>query len=148
MITYQPIRARYEMAVRDALAGLSPGIVLYYDNVQEEPLPGGSVVEYATITVSFPSTAIADLCGSMQRILGNVQVNIYGRRMNGMKRLEEAAAAVACALMSIHEYPEPENVVTFVSEHRWAKPRTEWERPIGIDRCISSIHRTPRIRLA
>jgi hypothetical protein len=132
MITYQPIRARYEMAVRDALAGLSPGIVLYYDNVQEEPLPGGSVVEYATITVSFPSTAIADLCGSMQRILGNVQVNIYGRRMNGMKRLEEAAAAVACALMSIHEYPEPENVVTFVQSIAGPNPVLSGNDPLAL----------------
>ncbi|MEK9630356.1 MAG: hypothetical protein VW076_00615 [Synechococcus sp.] len=112
MINYQPIRARYELAVRDALAGLEPGMVLYYDNVQEEPLPGGSVVEYATITISFPSTSIADICGNMQRILGNVQVNIYGPRMDGMKRLEEAAAAVVCTLMNIHEYPLPENVIT------------------------------------
>ena len=132
MIDYQPIRARYELAVRDALAGLSPGVVLYYDNVQEEPLPGGSVVEYATITISFPGSSIAEICGSMQRILGNVQVNIYGPRMNGMKRLEEAAAAVVCALMEIHEYPDPEGVITHTQNVAGPNPVLSGNDPMAL----------------
>ena len=132
MIDYQPIRARYELAVREALAGLTPGIVLYYDNVQEEPLPGGSVVEYATITISFPNTAIADICGGMQRILGNVQVNIYGPRMNGMKRLEEAAAVVVCQLMDIHNYPDPDNVITFTQGVAGPNPVLSGNNPLAL----------------
>ena len=36
MIDYQSIRARYELAVRAALAPKSRS---YYDNVEEEPIP-------------------------------------------------------------------------------------------------------------
>ena len=53
MLNYQAIRARYELAVRDALLPLS--VPLHYDNVQEEVIPTeGSITEYATITIRFP----------------------------------------------------------------------------------------------
>ena len=129
---YQPIRARYEMAVRDALAGLTPPVPLYYDNVQEEPLPGGSTEEYATITISFPGSAEADLCGAIGRILGNVQVNMNAPRMTGMRRLEEMAAAVVCALMSIHEYPMPDNVITHVQRILGPNPVLSGQNPQAI----------------
>ena len=113
MLNYQAIRARYELAIRDALLPLD--VPLHYDNVQEQPIPeGGSVEEYATITISFPSSTEPDLCGGVVFIRGNVQVNMYAPRMGGMFRLEQMAAAVVCALMSIGDYPEPDNVRTSV----------------------------------
>lgn len=114
MSIYQPIRARYELAVNDALAGMSPAIPLYFDNVQEEPLDGGATVEYAQITISFPSSTEPSLCGGVYRITGNVQVNINGPRMSGMRRLEDAAHEVVCALLKINDYPLPLGVVTKV----------------------------------
>ena len=45
MLDYKSIRARYELAIRDALLPLS--VPLHYDNVQEQPIPeGGSIEEY------------------------------------------------------------------------------------------------------
>jgi hypothetical protein len=113
MLNYQAIRARYELAVRDALLPLD--VPLHYDNVQEQPIPeGGSIEEYAVITISFPSSTEPDICGGVVFIRGNVQVNMYAPRMGGMFRLEQMAAAVVCALMTIDEYPEPANVHTGV----------------------------------
>ena len=111
MLDYKSIRARYELAIRDALLPLS--VPLHYDNVQEQPIPErGSIEEYATITIDFPSSTEPDLCGGMVAIRGNVQVNMYAPRMGGMMRLEQMAAAVVCALMTISDYPDPENVIT------------------------------------
>ena len=52
MIPYQLIRARYELAVRAALA--PEGVVLHYDNVEEEPIPvtGAVAVRMAGIALS------------------------------------------------------------------------------------------------
>ena len=111
MLDYRSIRARYELAIRDALLPLS--VPLHYDNVQEQPIPTeGSITEYATITISFPSSTEPDICGGVVFIRGNVQVNMYAPRMGGMMRLEQMAAAVVCALMTISDYPQPENVTT------------------------------------
>jgi hypothetical protein len=113
MSIYQPIRARYELAIRDALA--EHDVILHYDNVQEEPIPAeGATEEYASMTISFPGSAEPTLCGGIYRILGNVQVNIYGPRMLGMRRLEELADSVVCALMTINDYPTPDNVTTSI----------------------------------
>ena len=113
MIDYQSIRARYELAVRAALA--PERVVLHYDNVEEEPIPvTGALTEYAVITVSFPSSTEADLCGGVVFVRGNVQVNIAGPRGAGMRRLEKLAGDVICALMDIDNYPEPEGVNTGV----------------------------------
>ena len=111
MLDYKSIRARYELAIRDALLPLN--VPLHYDNVEEQPIPeGGSIEEYATITISFPSSTEPELCGGVVLIRGNVQVNMYAPRMGGMMRLEQMAAAVVCALMTINDYPDPENVTT------------------------------------
>jgi hypothetical protein len=113
MISYQSIRARYELAVRAALA--PEGVVLHYDNVFEQPIPvTGAVAEYAVITVSFPSSTEPDLCGGVVYVRGNVQVTITGPRGAGMRRLEMLAGDVVCALMAIDEFPEPEGVRTGV----------------------------------
>ena len=39
MLDYRSIRARYELAIRDALLPLD--VPLHYDNVQEQPIPDG-----------------------------------------------------------------------------------------------------------
>lgn len=121
MLNYKAIRARYELAVRDALIPL--GVPLHYDNVQEEVIPTeGSITEYATITISFPSSTEPDLCGGLVAIRGNVQVNMYAPRMGGMFRLEQMAAAVVCALMTINDYPDPDNVITHVQSVQGPNP--------------------------
>ena len=121
MLDYKSIRARYELAIRDALLPLD--VPLHYDNVQEQPIPTeGSITEYATITISFPSSTEPDLCGLMVAIRGNVQVNMYAPRMGGMMRLEQMAAAVVCALMTIGDYPDPENVITSVQSIQGPTP--------------------------
>jgi hypothetical protein len=121
MLDYRSIRARYELAIRDALLPLD--VPLHYDNVQEQPIPTeGSITEYATITISFPSSTEPDLCGGVVFIRGNVQVNMYAPRMGGMMRLEQMAAAVVCALMSIGDYPDPDNVRTSVQSIQGPTP--------------------------
>jgi len=114
MLDYKSIRARYELAIRDSLLPLS--VPLHYDNVQEQPISEfGSIEEYATITISFPSSTEPDICGGVVLIRGNVQVNCYAPRMGGMMRLEQMGAAVVCALLTISDYPDPENVITHCS---------------------------------
>ena len=131
MLNYQPIRARYELAVRDALLAL--GVPLHYDNVQEEVIPpGGSVTTYATITISFPSSTEADLCGGVVHVRGNVQVNMYAPRMGGMLRLEQMASAVVCALMNIGSYPEPDGVITSVQSVSGPTPLLSGQDPQAI----------------
>jgi hypothetical protein len=131
MLNYQPIRARYELAIRDALLPL--GVPLHYDNVQEEVIPpGGSVTTYATITISFPSSTEADLCGGVVHIRGNVQVNMYAPRMGGMLRLEQMASAVICALMDIGSYPEPDGVITSVQSISGPTPLLSGQDPQAI----------------
>ena len=121
MLNYQAIRARYELAIRDALLPID--VPLHYDNVQEQPIPTeNSITEYATITISFPSSTEPDICGGVVFIRGNVQVNMYAPRMGGMMRLEQMAAAVVCALMGIGEYPDPENVTTSVQSIQGPTP--------------------------
>ena len=121
MLNYQAIRARYELAIRDALLPID--VPLHYDNVQEQPIPTeGSITEYATITISFPSSTEPDICGGVVFIRGNVQVNMYAPRMGGMMRLEQMAAAVVCALMTIGDYPDPENVITSVQSIQGPTP--------------------------
>ena len=113
MIQYAPIRARYELAIRDCLG--PHGMVLHYDNVQEQPIPeAGAIAEYATITISFPSSTESDLCGGVVFVRGNVQINLYVPKMQGMRRLETIAGDVVCCLLEIDNYPEPEGVRTFV----------------------------------
>ena len=113
MLDYRSIRARYELAIRDALLPLD--VPLHYDNVQEQPIPTeGAITEYATVSISFPSSTEPDICGGVVFIRGNVQVNCYAPRMGGMFRLEQMGAAVVCALMTIGDYPEPTNVITSV----------------------------------
>ena len=133
MLSYQPIRARYEMAIRDALSGLVPPVPLHYDNVQQEVLPGqGATTEYATITISFPSSTESDICGGVVFIRGNVQVNMLTPRLTGMLRLEEMAAAVVCALMSIGDYPKPVNVKTGVQAIQGPTPILNGQDPQAI----------------
>ena len=127
MLDYKSIRARYELAIRDALLPLS--VPLHYDNVQEQPIPTeGSITEYATITISFPSSTEPDICGGVVFIRGNVQVNMYAPRMGGMMRLEQMAAAVVCALMTISDYPilktSPPIAAAFKDQHRSLAVRT------------------------
>ena len=133
MSMYQPIRARYEMAIRDALSALTPSVALHYDNVQQEVIPGqGATTEYATITISFPSSTEPDVCGGVVFIRGNVQVNMQTPRLVGMLRLEEMAEAVVCALLAIDEYPLPENVRTGVSSIQGPTPVLNGQDPQAI----------------
>ena len=131
MLDYRSIRARYELAIRDALLPLD--VPLHYDNVQEQPIPeGGSIEEYAVITISFPSSTEPEICGGMVNIRGNVQVNMYAPRMGGMMRLEQMAAAVVCALMTINDYPEPENVITHCGSIQGPNPILSGQDPQAI----------------
>ena len=131
MLDYRSIRARYELAIRDALLPLD--VPLHYDNVQEQPIPeGGSIEEYAVITISFPSSTEPEICGGIINIRGNVQVNMYAPRMGGMVRLEQMAAAVVCALMTINDYPEPANVITHCGSIQGPNPILSGQDPQAI----------------
>ena len=146
MLNYQPIRARYELAIRDALLPLS--VPLHYDNVQEQPIGEfGSVEEYATITISFPSSTEPDLCGGVVFIRGNVQVNMHAPRMGGMMRLEQMASAVVCALMTISDYPDPENVIYTLRQHSRTNTYPWRSRSTGCNRSFSAFYGSRRIRL-
>ena len=144
MIPYQLIRARYELAVRAALA--PEGVVLHYDNVEEEPIPvTGAVAEYAVITVSFPSSTEPDICGGVVFVRGNVQVNIAGPRGAGMRRLEKLAGDVICALMDIDNYPEPQGVSTGVQGIQGPTPVLVGQDPQAL--VVVSAPFTARVKL-
>ena len=131
----QPIRARYELAIRDALGNLEPSVQLYYDNVGEEPpRDGGALVEYGVITVSFPNGTEPLICreaSSIRAVRGNVQVNLYHPRQLGMLRLEEMADAVICALMRINTYPFPEGVITHTGSVTGPNPLLIGDDPLA-----------------
>ena len=132
----QPIRARYELAIRDALASLTPSVQLFYDNVGEEPpRDGGALVEYGIITISFPNATSPIICpemSSVREVRGNVQVNLYHPRQQGMLRLEEMADAVICALMTINTYPEPADVITHTQSISGPDPVLVGDDPMAV----------------
>ena len=111
-MSYQEIRARYELAIRDAVAP----VPVMFDNVQEEiPTPGGSDQYYVVLTISFAqSMAPALACGPVVAIEGNVQAIVYGTRSLGMRTIELIAEQIVCALADIHNYPDPADVTTHV----------------------------------
>ena len=111
-MSYQEIRARYELAIRDAVAP----VPVMFDNVQEEiPTPGGADQYYVVLTISFAQSMVPALsCGPIGAIEGNVQAIVYGTRSLGMLRIEEIAREIVCALADIHNYPDPDNVITHV----------------------------------
>ena len=110
-MSYQEIRARYELAISDAVAP----VPVMFDNVQEEiPTPGGSDQYYVVLTVSFAQSMVATLGCAFAMVEGNVQATVYGTRSLGMRRIEEIAEQIVCALADIHNYPDPDDVITHV----------------------------------
>ena len=101
-MSFQAIRAAFEVALTDAFGAMSPAVPCYYDNVQETP-PNA---EHVLINISYPSMTVPVICkgpNHVELIRGNVQVSIYCKRREGMKRLEELSATAAQVLVDIHD---------------------------------------------
>lgn len=134
---YQKIRARYELAIRDAVAP----VPVMFDNVQEEiPLPGGSDQTYVVLTISFATSILPALsgppsedvaCGPIGGINGNVQAQVYSTRSLGMLTLETVARQIVCALADIHLYPDPDDVITHVQSVNGPTPALAGNSPFA-----------------
>lgn len=101
-MTFQAIRAAFEVALTDAFAAVSPAVPCYYDNVQETP-PNA---EHVLINISYPSMTVPVICkdeNQAELIRGNVQVSIYTKRREGMGRLEDLSAVAAQVLAGMHD---------------------------------------------
>ena len=100
-MSFQAIRAAFEVALTDAFEAVDPPVPCFYDNVQETP-PNA---EHVLINISFPSMTVPVICDGpnhVELIRGNVQVSIYSKRREGMRRLEELSATAARTLVELH----------------------------------------------
>ena len=101
-MSLQTIRSLFERKLTAAFSGLSPSVPVVYDNVKKAP--SGAAKEYVSLILSFPSLTepiISNTESSIEVIRGIVQVNCYGPKAKGMKRLEELAATAASTLNTL-----------------------------------------------
>ena len=91
-MTFASVRAVVESKINSAYQALTPAVPVMFDNVQETPpdLP------YVVCVMSYVSASEPVICpggGSLERLVGNLQLSCYVRRGQGMKQVEELVTA-------------------------------------------------------
>ena len=87
-MTFASVRAVVESKINSAYQALTPAVPVMFDNVQETPpdLP------YVVCVMSYVSASEPVICpggGSLERLVGNLQLSCYVKRGQGMKQVEE-----------------------------------------------------------
>ena len=79
-MSFQALRAAFEVALTEAFAAMTPAVPCYYDNVQETP-PNS---EHVLISISYPSLTEPVICkaeNQVELVRGNVlRSTPHGRR--------------------------------------------------------------------
>jgi len=99
-MSFQAVRALFEVPVIDALANLTTPVTCYVDN-QEFVTPDASQ-EYATINLQFGATTSRVLRGNLEDLRGSLVVECFTQKDRGPARAQEMITAVMVALNGIN----------------------------------------------
>lgn len=99
-MSFQAVRAVFETAVINALAGLSTPVPCYVANQAFTVPDAGS--EYATVDLQFGSTTTKTLGGNMEQLQGSLVVECYSAKGTGPARAQEIITPVMQALNALN----------------------------------------------
>ena len=99
-MSFQAVRAVFEVPVIDALAGLSPSVPAYVDN-QAFTVPDAGQ-EYATINLQFGDTTSRVLSGNLEKLTGSLVIECYTAKNTGPARAQEMITPVMQALNGLN----------------------------------------------
>ena len=99
-MSFQAIRAVFEVPVINALAGLATPVPCYVDNQAFTTPTAGE--EYATINLQFGQTTSKVLTGNLERLRGSLVVECYTAKNTGPARAQEMITPVMQALNDLN----------------------------------------------
>ena len=99
-MSFQAVRAVFEVPVITALAGLSPSVPAYVDN-QAFTVPDAGQ-EYATINLQFGDTTSRVLSGNLEKLTGSLVIECYTAKNTGPARAQEMITPVMQALNNLN----------------------------------------------
>lgn len=99
-MSFQAVRAVFEVPVINALSALSPSVPTYVDN-QAFTVPDAGQ-EYATINLQFGDTTSKALTGNLEKLTGSLVVECYTAKNTGPARAQEMITPVMQALNNLN----------------------------------------------
>lgn len=99
-MSFQAVRAVFEVPVINALAGLSTPVPCYVDNQAFTTPTAGD--EYATINLQFGDTTSRVLSGNLEDLRGSLVVECYTEKNKGPARAQEMITEVMKALNGLN----------------------------------------------
>ena len=99
-MSFQAVRAVFETAVIDALAGLATPVPCYVANQAYTVPDAGS--EYATVDLQFGATTSKTLGGNLEQLQGSLVVECYSAKGTGPARSQEIITPVMQALNALN----------------------------------------------
>ena len=99
-MSFQAVRAVFEVPIMSALGGLSPAVPCYVDN-QAFTVPDAGQ-EYATIDLQFGQVTSRVLTGNTENLRGSLVVECYTAKNTGPARAQEMITPVMIALNSLN----------------------------------------------
>ena len=98
-MTYQAIRALFEIPVIDAMATMTDPVSVYVDN--QAFTTNDSSIEYVLMRLDFGTTTEDVLQTSMENIKGSIVIEFYTSKDGGPARAQEVSAVIATALNGV-----------------------------------------------
>ena len=99
-MSFQAVRAVFEVPIMNALGALSPAVPCYVDN-QAFTVPDAGQ-EYATINLQFGQTTSRVLTGNNENLRGSLVVECYTAKNTGPARAQEMITPVMIALNDLN----------------------------------------------
>ncbi len=99
-MSFQAVRAVFEVPVIDALAALSPAVPCFVDNQAFTTADAGQ--EYATINLQWGETTSRSLSGNDEKLSGSLIVECYTAKNLGPARAQEMITPVMRALNALN----------------------------------------------
>ena len=99
-MTFQAVRAVFEVPVINALASLTPAVPCYVDNQAFTTPDAGQ--EYGTINLQFGATTARTLSGNSEDLRGSLVVECFTGKNTGPARAQEMITPVMQALNNLN----------------------------------------------
>ena len=99
-MSFQAVRAVFEVPVIDALAALTPAVPCFVDN-QAYTIPDADQ-EYATVNLQFGTTTSRTLSGNSEDLRGSLVVEGFTAKNGGPARAQEIITPVMQALNDLN----------------------------------------------
>lgn len=99
-MSFQAVRAVFEVPVINALAGLATPVQCFVDNQAFTTPTAGE--EYATVNLQFGSTTSRVLSGNLEDLRGSLVVECYTEKNKGPARAQEMITPVMQALNNLN----------------------------------------------